>query len=61
MKADRMQDILECAGAPFHFSGIDLDKRFFLDAITHARKIRNRYTFLDLAADAGIMNPQYLV
>jgi len=59
--ADTMVAILKRAGAPFHFNGINLDKRFFLDAIYHAREIRNRYTFLDLAADAGMMNPENLV
>jgi glycerol-1-phosphate dehydrogenase [NAD(P)+] len=58
---DVMVDILQRAEAPYHFSEINLDKNFFLDAIAHAREIRNRYTFLDLAADAGMMNPQELV
>jgi len=59
--SDTIADILQRAGAPFRFSDIDLDRKFFLDAIYHAREIRNRYTFLDLAADAGMMNPQELV
>jgi len=59
--ADSMVAILQRAGAPFHFSGINLEKSFFLDAIYHAREIRNRYTFLDLAADAGMMIPGELI
>ena len=33
----------------------------FKDAVLHAREIRNRYTFLDLAADAGLLEPERLI
>ena len=29
---------------------------FYADAVRHARFLRNRYTFLDLAADAGVLD-----
>ena len=29
---------------------------FYQGAVRHARKIRNRYTFLDFAADAGTLD-----
>jgi hypothetical protein len=32
-----------------------LAARFYENAARHARTIRNRYTFLDLAADAGVL------
>ena len=41
------------AGAPTTYADIKLPRAFFQDAVLHAREIRNRYTFLDLAADAG--------
>jgi len=53
--------VLRRAGAPVDFRDINLDEEFFVDAIGHAREIRNRYTFLDLASDAGMMNPKSLL
>lgn len=52
---------LQRAGAPTTFSDIDLPKNYFLSAVTRAREIRNRYTFLDLGADAGRLDASRLV
>lgn len=61
IEPESLQSILRRAGVPVGFRDIDLDEGFFLDAVGHAREIRNRYTFLDLACDAGMMNPKTLV
>ncbi len=58
---ESLMSILHRAGAPVNYNDINLDRSFFLNAIKHAREIRNRYTFLDLASDAGMMNPKELV
>ncbi len=58
--SETLASVLQSAGAPVNFRDIGLDESFFLDAIGHAREIRNRYTFLDLAADAGMMEPKTL-
>jgi len=53
--------VLDRAGAPVGFADIGLDEGFFVDAVNHAREIRNRFTFLDLAADAGMVYREKLV
>jgi glycerol-1-phosphate dehydrogenase [NAD(P)+] len=47
--------------APRRYSSIGLPRNTFKDAILHAREIRNRYTFLDLAADSGLLEPEGLI
>jgi glycerol-1-phosphate dehydrogenase [NAD(P)+] len=47
--------------APRCYSAIKLPRATFKDAILHAREIRNRYTFLDLAADSGLLEPERLI
>ena len=59
--AAEIQSILTRAGAPTSFAEIGLDRDFFAGAIRHAREIRNRYTFLDLAADAGRLDADALI
>lgn len=56
-----VESILKRAGAPTSFADIGLSRDYFVDAVTHAREIRNRYTFLDLAADAGRLDTTNLV
>lgn len=46
--------VLARAGAPTHPSELGWALEDFAVAVRHAREIRNRYTFLDLAADSGI-------
>jgi glycerol-1-phosphate dehydrogenase [NAD(P)+] len=41
------------AGAPAHPADLGWSMTFYRNAVRHAREIRNRYTFLDLAAQAG--------
>ncbi len=51
--AAELQRVLERAGAPTRASDIGWPSDFYRDAVRNARLIRNRYTFLDLAAGAG--------
>jgi glycerol-1-phosphate dehydrogenase [NAD(P)+] len=46
--------VLERAGAPVAPPELDWTPAFYRTAVEHAREIRNRYTALDLAADAGV-------
>jgi len=48
----RIDDVLRRAGAPRTPSDIGIDDAFFARALREARLLRDRYTFLDLAADA---------
>ncbi len=51
--SDSLALVLARAGAPRTPDDLGWPRDFYRDAVRHARKIRNRYTFLDLAADAG--------
>ena len=48
--------VLAAAGAPLKYADLGLTRAAFADAVRHARTIRNRYTFLDLAADSGLLD-----
>ena len=61
IEPERLVAVLDHAGAPTSFGDIHLSQAFFHDAVTHAREIRNRYTFLDLAAEARLLDPATLV
>lgn len=56
-----IETTLKAAGAPTSYADLGLDRDFFLDAILYARTIRNRYTFLDLAAESGQLDPEGLI
>jgi glycerol-1-phosphate dehydrogenase [NAD(P)+] len=49
--AGRMASVLIAAGAPVAPADLRWPQPVFDNAIAHAREIRNRYTFLDFAAD----------
>jgi glycerol-1-phosphate dehydrogenase [NAD(P)+] len=51
--AGELRGALARAGAPVTPEALGWPRAFFRDAVLHAREIRNRWTFLDLAADAG--------
>lgn len=59
--AAQIEAALAKAEAPRRYSAIGLPRTTFKDAILHAREIRNRYTFLDLAADSGLLEPERLI
>jgi len=48
-----MARALTAAGAPVTPRDIHLPEAFYRQAVRHAREIRDRYTFLDLAAESG--------
>ena len=51
--AGDMAGALRAAGAPTQPQDIDLPADFYRQAVRHAREIRDRFTFLDLAAESG--------
>jgi glycerol-1-phosphate dehydrogenase [NAD(P)+] len=59
--APEIESALAKLDAPRRYSEIGLPRAVFKDAIVHAREIRNRYTFLDLAADSGLLEPESLI
>jgi glycerol-1-phosphate dehydrogenase [NAD(P)+] len=48
-----MEAALKAAGAPTRAADIHIPESFYRQAVLHAREIRDRYTFLDLAAESG--------
>jgi glycerol-1-phosphate dehydrogenase [NAD(P)+] len=55
--ARALEDVLLRAGAPVRAEHLGWPRPFYLSAVRRAREIRNRYTFLDLAADSGKLEP----
>jgi glycerol-1-phosphate dehydrogenase [NAD(P)+] len=51
--AAELRAALARAGAPVTSEALGWRRAFFREAVLHAREIRSRWTFLDLAADAG--------
>jgi glycerol-1-phosphate dehydrogenase [NAD(P)+] len=59
--ASEIAAALGAAGAPRHYTDLGLSRQVFAAAVRHAREIRNRYTFLDLAADSGQLAAERLI
>lgn len=53
MPLDEMADAIARAGMPKTAAEIGIDPAFYRQAVHHALEIRDRYGFLDLAAQAG--------
>jgi glycerol-1-phosphate dehydrogenase [NAD(P)+] len=51
----RLHAALAAAGAPTTGVDLGLPARFYRAAVRHAREIRDRYSVLDLAGDAGVL------
>ena len=52
-----LRDVLRRAGAPVGHEELGWPRAFVTRAVRHARDIRARYTFLDLAVDSGRLEP----
>ena len=52
----QLREILVRAGAATGPEALGWPRTFYGEAMQHAREIRNRYTFLDLAADGGALD-----
>ena len=55
LRANMLALVLKEANARRSPEDLGWPRPSYEDAVRHARKIRNRYTFLDLAADAGVL------
>ncbi|MFI0842980.1 iron-containing alcohol dehydrogenase [Mesorhizobium sp. IMUNJ 23232] len=53
---DEMGRLLAAAEGPMTAADLGLPVDFYREAVLHCREMRNRYSFLDLAADAGILD-----
>lgn len=54
--AAELDAVLAAAGAPRRPEDLHWPLAFYREAVRHAREIRDRYTFLDLAADSGSLD-----
>lgn len=59
--SSRLKEALIAAGAPTGTRAIAVGDDFYNSAVRYARGLRNRYTFLDLAADAREIEEHILV
>ena len=53
LPSSTLEEVLRRAGAPTRPEEAGWPAEFYRDAVVHGREIRNRYTALDLAGDAG--------
>lgn len=52
----QMKSVLASAGGPTDATELGLPRQIWRQAMKHARDIRNRWSFLDLADDAGLLD-----
>jgi len=55
--AERLASVMRRAGGPVDAADIGIDDVTWDAAVRHARFLRDRFTFLDLADDAGVLAP----
>ena len=55
LPSDHLRDVMAATGADLTPEKIHLTRPFYEQALLRCREIRNRYTFLDLAADTGAL------
>jgi glycerol-1-phosphate dehydrogenase [NAD(P)+] len=56
MDPAKMKATLQAAGGPTTASELGLSRKIWRDAMKFARDVRNRWSFLDLADDAGLLD-----
>jgi len=50
-----MKRLLSAAGGATNATELGVPTNFYREAIVHCREMRNRFSFLDIAADAGTL------
>jgi glycerol-1-phosphate dehydrogenase [NAD(P)+] len=53
--AQEMKQLLAAAGGPITAGELGVPIDFYREAVLHCREMRNRFSFLDMAADAGLL------
>jgi glycerol-1-phosphate dehydrogenase [NAD(P)+] len=56
MPADEIAKVIASAGGPTTATELGLSRDLWRKAMKHARDVRNRWSFLDLADDAGLLD-----
>ena len=47
--------MLEAVGGPKTSEELGLDQEFYREAVRHNHEMRNRFSFVDIAADTGVL------
>jgi glycerol-1-phosphate dehydrogenase [NAD(P)+] len=55
LPAERLEAAIAAAGAAMSGLDLGLERGFYQSAVRHAREIRRRYSILDFAGDAGVL------
>ena len=50
-----MHAMLEAVGGPKTSAELGLDQKFYHEAIRHNHEMRDRFSFVDIAADSGVL------
>ena len=58
--SSRLAAVMQRAGGPVAAADLGVDAATYADAVRHARYLRNRFTFLDVAADARMLAGPFL-
>jgi glycerol-1-phosphate dehydrogenase [NAD(P)+] len=56
LPTERLEAAMAAAGAAMRGRDLGLERGFYRSAVRHAREIRRRYSILDLAGDAGVLD-----
>jgi glycerol-1-phosphate dehydrogenase [NAD(P)+] len=54
---DDLNRALDAAGVTLEPEALGIERRFYGEAVRHARELRDRFTMLDLAAGLGCLDP----
>lgn len=57
LPADVLKKTFDAVGVVTDPETLRIDQTFYAQAIRHARELRDRYTMLDFAGDAGLLDP----
>ena len=55
ISVEEMEELLKSSGGPVNYRQLGVEADLYRDAIVHCREMRNRFSFLDIAGDAGIL------
>lgn len=55
LPVEEMEQMLRDAGGPMTAADLGLPVDFYREAVIHSREMRNRYSFVDIAADEGLL------
>jgi len=58
--SSRLESVMRRAGGPRNAADIGVGAAFYAGAVRHARFLRDRFTFLDVADDAGMLTGRFL-